>query len=115
MLEGIYVSPCRDNRTDVGAMCHCKTLGLSYLDQQNPSDTSPFGITYMQMKSHLRYLLGLQEPSFCSSEGMGDDNIFHSYLFFLCNIILYCLFSVYLISLVMYYQYPSDYNKIQLQ
>jgi hypothetical protein len=60
----------------------CKTLGLSYLEQQNPSYIGLFNITCMQVKSHLKHLLGLEELSFYSSEGMGGDHPFHSYLFF---------------------------------
>jgi hypothetical protein len=47
-----------------------KTLGLSYSINKNPLDTDPFGITYMKVKSRLRHLLGLQEPSFWMDEGM---------------------------------------------
>jgi hypothetical protein len=67
-----------------------KTLGSRYINQQNPSNTGPFGITYMQVKSHPRNLLGLQEPGFCNNEGMGGDPLIHSYLSTLRE--LYCVF-----------------------
>jgi hypothetical protein len=51
-------------------MCSCNTLGFSFLDQKNPLDTIPFDIIEMQVKSHPMNLLGMQEPSFYSSEGM---------------------------------------------
>jgi hypothetical protein len=74
-----FINLVPQDRKSVGTH-GCKTLGSIYLNQQNPLETDPFGITYMQVKSHLRHLLGLQEPSFSSSDGMGGDHPFHSYL-----------------------------------
>jgi hypothetical protein len=53
-----------------------KTQGSTLNHQQNPKDTDPFDITRKQVKSHLRYLWGLQEPGFRSHEGKGG---IHSY------------------------------------
>jgi hypothetical protein len=47
-----------------------KTLGSSYSTKKNPLDINPFGITCMQVKSHLRNLLVLHEPSFYKDEGL---------------------------------------------
>jgi len=73
----------------VGTVCNYKTLCSHYLDQQNPLDTSRFSIPFMQLKSHPRNLFGLQQPRFCSSEGMGGDHSIHSYLS-----VMFMLFSL---------------------
>jgi hypothetical protein len=47
--------------------------GFNMNSPTEPSDTIPFGITRKQVKSHPRYLWELQEPGFCSDEGMGGS------------------------------------------
>jgi len=68
-----------------------KTLGSSYLNQKNPLDTNPFGLTSIQVNSYLRHLLGMQQPSFYISEGMGGNHLIHSYLSGLFT--LSCIYS----------------------
>jgi hypothetical protein len=57
---------------------------VQFILPKNLVDIDPFSITYMQVKSHSRHLLGLQEPSFCRNEGMIGDHHIHSYLSTLC-------------------------------
>jgi hypothetical protein len=59
----------------------CKTQGLVYLRPKNPTRNWPFHHHLLvQMKSHSRYLWGLQEPGFCSGKGMGGKHSVHSFL-----------------------------------
>jgi hypothetical protein len=102
------------NITICWRVCGYKTLGSSYLNQQNPSDIDPFGITYMQVKYHPRNLLGLQETSFYSIEGMGDDHPCHSYLFVMCSLFWYFLSLGYLLNSNRCYHCTLDCNINQL-
>jgi hypothetical protein len=67
--------------------CWQQTRGSTLNHQQNPKDIGPFDITHKQVKSHSRYLWGLQEPSFRGHEGNGDRSNIHSDLTFIQHVI----------------------------
>jgi hypothetical protein len=59
----------------------CKTQGSGYLRPTKPTRHHPSQHHLLvHMKSHLRYLWGLQEPGFCSGRGMGGEHLVHSFL-----------------------------------
>jgi hypothetical protein len=59
-------------------------------DQQTHQTLYLFGITLLaQMKSHPRYLLGLQEPGFYSSKGKGGRYSSHCSFFYLMYVYNY--------------------------